>query len=460
MSCQKPVNALLSCNINIPNIKDDLFPVIYTDLLLNQFNVKDDFDKLIEDLDISTPLLYNFLVICDDITNTVLHKKLPKRDNVYIISGDVLRRRYEGIPPPLKQSASTSKGKGNEKEKKKKYKVSKNPNPAAFRLDAIHSFPQKDSKTIVLLINTYKTFFVERLLEDNDKKRIDRVCVVLNSLIEFPFMYTLEKPFKISLHNDIVSSGSSSTSSLPVCFYRSVHFSFDPPSKRVAVAAVDNNNDDDADIPQRSRSGESEYVMINIEDIVNDIPANIEWKSIYVFNLSDVRDLLMTNVKIYRLFKMFYYTYCFNGARWSIHPNINNVDTMYTFRRHFDDEMLIISKWWPDNETVSLVRTKLQRWCPQIFGSISDWFFHCDVRKIFSTAPANDAVRLPYVAARTISAGGQIWQPSTLAYMSLVRIGVGTSTLIYADISNENQGRKDIVGYYNHLFNIEYDTRI
>lgn len=424
MTCQKPLNALLSCNINVPNNgRENLFPVIYTDLLLNQFNVKKDFDKLIRELGISSADKFNFLIICDEITNTVFQRKVPKNDRVFVVIGDALRRRYDGI---VSQPGKTTKP-----------KISKNPNRDAFRLDNIHSFPNKNARTVVLLINTYKTFFVERLIEDNDKSLIERIFVVLNSLVEFPFMYTLEKPFKIALFNDVSDESS-------VCNYRAVYSAPNLAAKRTGT--IQERRDD--------------YVSIDVGDIVNDIPANIRPDAVYVFDLSGARDMLKTKAVIYRLFKMFYYTYCFNGARWSIHPNNERVDSLYTFRRRFDEEMLIVSKWWPDDETVSFVRSKLQRWCPQIFGTVNEWFFHCDVRKIFAEALVSNALQLPYVKSRPLFPGGQIWQPATLAYMSLVRIGIGTTTVLHTDILDENCGKKDVCGYYKHLFDIEYDTRV
>lgn len=443
MTCQQPSKGLLSCNIKVSHVDDDLFPVIYTDLFLNQFNVAGDFDRLLKELRVdSPPDRYNYLIIGDDITVSALQKKLPPRDGVYAVAADVLRRRYDGTyrKRPVRAGDGASAGPN-------RHKVLKNPIRTAFRLDEIHSFPNRDAKIIVFLINVYKSLFVERLLEDNDRTRLRRCFVILNSLLEFPFMYTLEKSFTVALFNDIADAVDGSKTTSPTN-YNPASFAFGPPSKRVANADSD-------------RLLEQEYVSIDVEDIVNDVPAAIRADVVYVFDLSKVRDALGTNAKIYRLFKMFYYTYCFNGARWAVHPNdVDNSDTLYTFRRHFDEELLIVSKWWPDDETLSVVLAKLRRWCPPIFGSVSEWFFHCDVREIFSAARTHSVVRLPYIASRPLFPGGHVWEPPTLAYMALARVGIGTSTVMHVDVLCENRGKKELVGFYANLFAVEYDTRI
>lgn len=435
MSCFKPPDALLTCNVKLRDANNSLFSVIYTDLFLNQFAVEDDFQKLLGKLGIEFPLQYNFLILCDDITNVVLYRKLSRKDNVFPIVGNVLKDRYEG--------------------KAEKDKIIKKPNRNAFNLDAIHSFPNKKAKTVVLLINEYKTFFVERLLADNNNKStIERIFVILNSLVEFPFLYTLDKPFKVALFNDVRAAAEPKAATL--CNFRSTHFTLGPPTKRPALQS-------DGGQPQQMEVNSSvvEYVVVNGNDIVNDVPAPLETNRVYIFDISKMRKSLAQTPKIYRLFKMFYYTYCFNGAKWSVHSSAQDGDCLYEFRRHFNNEMLILAKWWPDNETISLVQNKLRVWCPQIFGPINTWFFHCDIRNLFADAQVNGVLPLPYLQSRPLLAGGgQIWQTSTLAFMALARIGIGVSIVANTNIKSDDVGTKEVSGYYRHLFRIPFDTRV
>lgn len=415
-----------------------LFTVVYTDLLLNQFNVRPEFDKLIEELGFSNEEC-NFLIVCDEITNGSLRAKLgsssssspPLADNLYIAVDGVLRRRYEGTP-------------------ERKGKILKNPDRDAFRLKSIHSFRHSERQTIVLFINAYNSLSVQRLMEDNEN--VERIYVVLNSLVEFPIVYTFEKPFKLLLFNDVPKDSAD-------CSFRPVYSTL---NKRTAVA-------DANDAPGRSNRGNGgggdDYVLIDTDEIVNDAPRDIRPDGVYVFDFSKVRTLVNKNPKIYRLFKMFYYTYCFNGARWSLHPDNMRAAVVYAFRRYFDDEMLIVSKWWPNDRTIDSVYSKLRRWCPEIFGTITDWFFQCDVRALLlagnaaAAAADDDEVRLPNARSRTVTPGGHVWQPATLALMSLGRIGIGTVSYFNADPSKEDRGKTDVVGYYKHLLDIEYDTR-
>lgn len=415
MSCQQSPNTLLICNIEPSTIKENFVNIIYTDLLLNQWNINNDFDRLIREIEITTPDLYNFLLICDDISGKIFQRKLSKRDNVHCVEAALLRQRYEGKA---------------RRSDEKKIKIIKTPSLNAFKLNEIHSFKNQQAECVILLCNVYRIFFIERLLKDNDKKQIKSINVVLNSLIEFSAMYTLEKPFKIILCNDVVND------EIPCNFH--------------SHGIITSNK-----ISNITRSTHDiNYTNIDINDIVNNVPSNINKKDIFMFNLSDVQKIISTDVRLYRLFKMFYYTYCFNGAKWSIVPNNKNVEILYIFKKYFHDEMLIISKWWPDSETVSLVCNKLEKWCPQIFGPVNSWFFHCDVHSIFSTASINIGIRLTPLTFRPIMAGGHIWNTSTLAYIILTQIGIGTSINRYSDIREDNN-RMNIAGYYKFLFKID-----
>lgn len=414
MSCQQSPNALLICNVEQSTIKENFVNIIYTDLLLNQRNINNDFDKLVREIDITTPSLYNFLIVCDEISMRIFQTKLSKRDNVHCIEAAILRQRYEG-------KARRSDG--------KKIKVVNNPILNAFKLNTIHSFKNHKSECIILFFNVYKIFFIERFLKDNEKTQIKCIHVVLNSLVEFSSTYTLEKPFKIILCNDVVNE------EIPCNFH---------PHGIITTKKIFN-------IP--NQNNKQNYITIDINDIVNNIPSNIIANDTHVFNLAEVQKIISTDVRLYRLFKMFYYTYCFNGAQWSIVPNNKDIETLYIFKRYFHDEMLIISKWWPDSETVSLVYDKLQKWCPQIFGKLNNWFFHCDVHSIFSMASANIGIRLPLLTFRPILAGGHIWNTSTLAYIIVTQIGIGTSIIRYSNIQEDN--KKDTNGYYKFLFKID-----
>lgn len=422
MTCEKPPNSLLLCNIDPTKIKNSFINVIYTDLLLNQFSVHKDFKRLVQEIGISTPQQYNFLIISDDISSYILKKKLPVSDNLYIVNAQTLQNLFEG-----NRISSTGKK-----------KIVKRQNVDAFRLTEIYTFKQKYAQTIILLVNVYKTFYIERLLKDNDKSRIKNIYVILNSLIEFPLIYTLEVPFKILLCNDISENKNIN------CNYVNVSNH----ANRVIVLSNYNNRSEDS-------------IVIDSSDMINNIPVNIDPEKIYILNFFNKEHSLLNNIRSYRIFKIFYYTYCFNDAKWSIHPNNKETETLYIFQHYFKEEISICSKWWPNNETISVMVEKLRNWCPHIFGEITNWFFQCDIHKIFSTASSssiNAKIQLQHINSRPICAGGQIWQVATLAYMCLSIIGIGTTRILHLDILKDNGNKMELTGYYKHLFNVEYDT--
>lgn len=405
MSCQKPDNALLLCNIDQSKIKNLLIDVIYTDLLLNQFTIFDDFKRLIREIGIDN--LYNILIIGDNISTNLLRKKLPQNESLYIVNAQSLYDQFVG-------NITRSDG---------KKKLLKRQNTNAFQFNEIYTFKNKETPIIVLFVNVFKNFYIERLIKDNPKSRLKHIYVILNSLLEFPFMYTLETPFKMLLCNDISNKSEN-------CNYINANY-----SNQVVF----------------SNSNFEQY--INSNTLINTVPTNIDPQKKYILNLFGEK---LNNIQLYRIFKIFYYTYCFNGAKWSIYPNNKDNDTLYIFKRHFNEELLILSKWWPNDETLSVALEKLKHWCPEIFGDINDWFFHCDVQKIFSNAPAE--IQLPHVTSRPMFAGGQIWQAPTMASMCLSMIGMGSTNVLHMDILKDNHSKIDLVGYYKHLFDIEYET--
>lgn len=424
MTCHKPANLLLECNIDeLTKIKRSFIDVIYTDLLLNQFSIYTDFKILLKEINVSS-LYDNILLVCDAITESVLRQMLPKSNNLHIVNGQTLLDQFEGNGT-----------------KSSKRKVLKRQNPNAFRLDEINTFKHNERQTVVLLINVYKTFYVQRLTEDNDRTRLKNIYVILNSLVEFPFIYTLDVPFKILLYNDISKNDVN-------CNY--VHVS----SRSSKVVVLSNNNNTLA-------AGSSLHIEeLTVNDLISKMSVHIDREKVYVLNLSNVKKL-DDNVQVYRVFKMFYYTYCFNGAKWSVFPNDKDYDTLYVFKRYFDEEISIISKWWPNNETISTALMKLKSWCPQIFGDINDWFFHCNVREIFSTTTTvtSSTSPLPRIRSRPLLAGGHIWQTTTLAYMCLNTIALGSANLMHMlSEDTQNLSKKNMVGYYKYLFDVEITT--
>lgn len=424
MTCARPADALLFCTIDPTTIKNQLFTITYTDLLLNQFNIRSDFDRLVQEIGISTPEQYNFLLICDSISSTVLHKKLlPYGNNIHIVSGETIQHKYDGKL---------------QRKDPKRLKILKKPNYKAFHIKEIHAFDNESAKLIIIFINFYKTFFIERLLKDNDRRDIFRIEIILNSLIEFPFVYTLENPFRILLCNTI-------TDDHITCNYCPI----DVQARKKTQQSTD------------SSASEQEQHSINIcaADIINDVPAPIDHHStVYILDFTDVQGILHTNTQLYRIFKMFYYTYCFHDAKWFVHPNNRDNETLYIFRKYFNDEIQIISHQWPESETISVPFGKLRQWCPHIFGEIHDWFFRCDIKKLFSATGTDMRLSLPHMCSRPLAIGGHVWKPSTLAAMALVRIGVGTTSVWHVGPACENNGKDETVGYYKHLFSMEYDS--
>lgn len=486
MTCILPADGILSCNLKINDTKNNFIDVLYTDLLLDQCNITKDFNDLLSQFNIflnydnddydnkkekekkeekiessrpkqqrhrsQKPLQQNVIFICDDITTVILNKKLKKpNDDICIISAEILKRKYNG------KSSS-----------EKNIKVIRKPNLNAYKINEIHKFANTSLPTVIFLINFYHINVIDRLYKDN-KGKIENIHVVLNALVEFPFIYMTEKTFKIYL------TKYSAVDDSDTCNYATVNLNA---SKTTKVLRSELDCDITKQNCHRYNDQYTSHTLVTINDIINDVISNSESitasdrpnNHVYVFDIRNCHEqLLMHNKIIYRCFKIFYFTYVFHNVKWSIVPNDKLINSLYIFKRYFAEEMSIISKWWPDNETINIIWDKLRRWCPIVFDSpINYWFFTCNVRDCFlvntlpnnnthSSTKKNNAIlpRLTVgIASRPIVAGGHIWTAPTLAYMSLARVSVGMTTELHLNIMHDDVGTKTLSDYYRYIFDI------